>query len=490
MGGNVRRHARRVLLALAAACAVFALVAPAVGAADDDELPPPEVFSGAASALGVSADIHPPDLLPIGDLFKFTALDGGSVYQSSNKTATASILFPGQGALQGPSLLCGTFLAPQVPAEFKPIVDACLKYKYPLTVTADEFEPDASTTGSLNLGDAKADIGGEAVLARAHAAEDGSRSDAVINNLSVLGLPPFGSLPSLPLKNVQLDGSVLKIESASARTDQRIVKGGLVAKGTTTLSGVKLLGGLINIDSIVGQSIITDDAAGEQTADALTKVSGVTVAGVPAQITSKGLVLGPSKNTTPLNLALMDQVNRLLNTLNIKITTLPNVETANKGGPAIANSGGVLIEFARDVQGLPQLPSPIGAGQQLDVNGRYSVTIQLASTGARGAATNFESDDETVVGGEDDEFVSDDFGDGSDFSLGGDDFGAGTDGPSIVNDGPGRGSNNGDGSLIASVANNFGGRIGLVYLALMFSVLGLCIAPRLAIPARFPGPKA
>ena len=476
-----------MLFSLAAVAALLAMIAPRVGAADDpDELPPPEVFTGFAAARGVSVDIHPPDLLPVSVLFKFTALDGASTFQTTNKTASASILFPGNGALSGPSLLCGTFLAPSVPPEFKPILDLCLKYKYPLTVNADEFEPDASTTGSLALGDPKSDISGEAVLARAHAGDDGARSDAVINNLGLLGLPPFGAL-SLPLQKLKLDGSVVKVETASARTDQRIVKGGLVTKATTVLSGISVLGGLVEIGSINSSSAVTDDAEGEQTADANITVTGVTVAGIPAQITSKGLVLGPGNKTTPLQLALVDSVNKLLTNLGIRITLLNTNETANKGDFAAASAGGVLVEYSRVVQGLPPLPSPIAPGQQLDANGKYSVTIELGATGVRGQASNFGSDDETDVGGASDD-LGGDFG-GGDFGLGGD-FGTGGNGndfPTITNPRPG--NNNGDGSLVSNVIDTFGDRLGLVYLALVLSVLGLCIAPRLAVPARFPGPK-
>lgn len=486
VGGILRSNARRACLTLAAACALLASIAPFVGAAEEDDVPAPEVFTGSASALGVSVDIHPPDLLPVGDLFKFIALDGDSTFQSSKQAARASLLFPGNGAILGPSLACGQF-GGMFPPEFKPILDLCLQYQYPLSVTADEFQPDASTNGSLDLGGARTDLKGTATLARAHAADDGSRTDAVINDLGLLGLPPFGAV-QLPLPNQQLDSSVFTIDNATARTDHRIVKGALVSKGVTTLSGINLIGGLVSIGSIVSESIITDNADGKQTADANLKVTGVTVAGVPAQITAKGLVLGSPQNTTPLNLALADQVNRLLKNLDVKLTTLPVEETANKGGPAVASTGGVLLELSRSVSGLPQLPSPIGARQQLDINGKYTVSLQLAATGARGSAANFGADDETEVGGESDEFLGGDFSDDGDFGLGSD-FGSGDDGfPSITNP-RATGSGNPDSSLVANTVDRFGGRLGFVYLALMFSVLGLCIAPRLAVPARF-GPKS
>ena len=117
MGGKqLRRNASRMLFSLAAVAALLAMIAPRVGAADDpDELPPPEVFTGFAAARGVSVDIHPPDLLPVSDLFKFTALDGASTLPhlwACGETACSGV--HGANRLASNSLLDGLVFSRRV----------------------------------------------------------------------------------------------------------------------------------------------------------------------------------------------------------------------------------------------------------------------------------------------------------------------------------------------------------------------------------------
>jgi len=138
--GTFRRRTRQVLLGLAATCLLLAFVTPAAGAQSDDT-PPPEVFGANASSRAISINLDRAGLLPVPDVFNFIALDGWGEYGSSSQQARASLLFPGNGALLGPSLACGTF-GGSFPSQFKPILDTCLKYQYPLTVFADSFNPD------------------------------------------------------------------------------------------------------------------------------------------------------------------------------------------------------------------------------------------------------------------------------------------------------------------------------------------------------------
>lgn len=490
MGGTWRRQARRVCFAVAATCLVVAFVGPTVGAAEApvDDVPRPSVWGGSAQSLAASIELNRDALLPVPELFKFIALDTASTYGSSSQAARASILFPGNGAILGPGLVCGTF-GGQFPPEFKPILDTCLKYQYPLTVFADEFDPDSSTNGSLAFGTPNNDISLNGTTARAHAAIDGANSDAVVQDLRVLGIPPFGPLVLPGSEPLKLDTSIVDIDNATSRTDQRIVAGGLVTTSKATLSGVKLIGGLIRIGSLVSESTVTDNANGKRTSDANFQASGVTVAGVPAQITNKGLALGPG-DKTPIPPALMNAVAGVLETLDIKVTALPTEEVLDRSGQAHASVGGLLIEFARDVQGLRPVQGPVG---EIDLNGEYVMTVQLGLTGAIGSAANFGADSEVIddLGGDLGDLggFGDDLGGfGDDFSgdLGGD---GGLSGTGIL--GGRNDDDRGDDSpsFVRSVADNFGDRIGLVYLALMFSVLALCIAPRLAVPARLPGNK-
>jgi hypothetical protein len=483
MGGGGRRSLRRGCFAAAAACCVLFVALPA-RAQDSGTDPPvsakPAIWRGAASSRVASVDVDRDALLPIPGIFRFIALQGDSVYETDNQTARASLFFPGEGVMQGPNLACGTF-GSAFPAEFKPILDACTKFDYPLTVTADASAPDKSTLGSVQLGKVTDAISADAVLAKAHAASDASTTQAVISNLRVLGLPGIDAIPLIPIQQLQLDPSVAVIGHASSTTDQRITDGKLVVQADSTLSGVKLVGGLINIGSIHSTSKITDDANGKRTADASLQVSGVTVGGIPAQITHDGIILGTS--TTPLG-PILQQVQvaleQLLSTLGVKIALLDTTKTTDDGtGQARASAGGLLLELALNVQGAPTVPGPLG---DIDLSGTYVGNVQLGSTGVTGAASNF--DDSTTLPPEDTTIPPGLGGDGGFVDTGttGFDIGPPTTSPPgpVVTPPPGR-------HLVRTLTDPFDDRLGLLYLAFALTVLGLCILPRLTLPARLPG---
>ncbi len=479
MGTSLRGTARRACFVAAGVCLLLVLAAPLTPAQDEeDSAPRPEVFRGAANALAASVQIERAGLLPVPDVFKFIAVEGSSVYESSTQTARSSLFYPGNGAILGPNLLCGTFGA-AFPPEFKPVLDLCLQYKYPLTVFADEFSPDGQTTGSLQLGAPTDPVSGNATRATAHAAPDGSRTDAAIQDLRVLGLPVFGPvLPVLP--GLTIDTSLMKVDSATSRTDQRIVDGAITIDATTVVSGIQLVGGLVRIGSVRSESHVTDDGKGGRTATSDLELGGVTVAGVPSQITEDGLVVGsPSGGLGPLVQQLQTQVNELFRALGLKISILgADADPDAEGGPA-ASAGGLLIELAQTVEGLPPVPGPLG---DIDPNGPVVGSIQIGQSGARGAAFLFGED-----GVPDDGSGASDLGFdvpvGSDLSFP-DLPGPVTDGPSSEPPGPaGPGRSR-------SIVDLFDDRLGLLYLALAFAALGLCIAPRFALPARLPGTRS
>jgi hypothetical protein len=155
----------------------------------------------------------------------------------------------------------------------------------------------------------------------------------------------------------------------------------------------------------------------------------------------------------------------------------------------------VLLEMARDVEDLPNIPAPPPLGE-IDPNGVYTLAVQLGQTGVVGAAdASADGSPEDLTGGDTGGDFSDtasDFGAGDgglvDFGGGTDASGSGLDGGQAL--GGGKSTGTGTGATLGTtrnLSNNFGGRLGFLYLALMFAVLSLCIAPRLAIPARFPG---
>ena len=479
-----RNRTRRLLTRSCVAGAIVCLGLAGLGtaAARDQVLPLPDVFRGAATSQVASIEVDREALLPIEDLFRFIALDGSTIYESDLQTSRASLLFPGNGLILGPNLVCGTFGA-QFPPEFGPLLDTCTRYDYPLSVRADASTPDKVTSGALTLGRPSDPISGEALGAKAHAGPDASTSYAAVNELRVLGLPAFGPI-TLPQDELELDSSILTVESAVSETDQHIDAGVLTVRSESVLSGVRLVGGLIRIASLRSLSHVTDNGAGKRAAVSDLDVSGVTVAGVPAKITEDGLVVGsPGGNGGPLQQQLQTALNQLLEAMNIKLTLLDTEETLDDGtGQAVAAAGGILLEIATDAQGLPTIPGPLG---ELDPNGTYVGSIQLGNTAAAGGAASFGFDEpfadpELPVVGD----VSFDAGAPSGFDAGAP-LDLGPAAPTVVDrtapDSPDAQQ------LVRSVTDLFGGRMGLVYLAFMFTVLGLCLLPRFTLSARLPG---
>jgi len=482
MREGLRQRARRGFLLAAVSCLALSFAPTSSGAQEDDPdaAPRPEVFRSAADSLVASVQIDREALLPVPDLFKFIALDGSGVYETSTRSARASIFFPGNGVILGPGLACGTFGA-QFPPEFKPILDACLAFKYPLSVVADDFEPDAATQGSIALGSPGDPVSGNGARASAHAGEDATTTDAVIQDLVVGGLPDLASLVP-PLSDLELDSTVVRIDNAASRTDQRIVDGSLVTLAEATVSGISLVGGLIDIGAVRSVSKITDDAVGTRTAQADLEVSGVTVAGMPAQLTEDGAVVIEPAGGGPLVQQQQAVLNELLRNLDVRITSLATEEALDEDGAARANVGGLLVEFAQDVQGLPT--------DGADPNGLYEASIQLARTGVVGAAFSVPLDEVVVP-------LPPDLGSGGDVppidagALGDvsvpplDVAAPPTPPPAPPID---DGGDEAPQQLARRIGDLFGDRLGLLYLAMAFAVLAVCTAPRFAVPARFPRP--
>lgn len=476
------RVARQVCASAAALCALLSIALPAV--AQDDGVAPPEIWRGAASATVASFEVDRDALLPIPGVLRLGALAGESAYETDRQTARASLLFPGEGVIQGPNLACGTF-GSLFPPELKPVLDACLSYDYPLTVRADASAADRSTQGRVRLGAPTDAVSALALGADAHAAPDGSSTHAALEDLRVLGLPAIDVIPLLPIQQLRLDPSVLVVGSATSRTDQRIEEGVLVVEAESALSDVRLLGGLVRIGTLRSTSRITDDAHGTRTSDADLEVGGVTVAGLPAQLTEDGLLLGsptPSDVLGPIQRQLQSALRPLLEALGLRVTLLDTEEAVDDGtGQAVARAAGLLVELALNVDGLPAVPGPLG---DIDLNGTYVGSVQLASTGASGAASMFGADD--VEPTDDGDLGSPpDLGGG--FGLGGSppDLGGGATPPPASGEeaAPPRGP-----IRAAARTDLFDGRLELLYAAFAFAVLALCCTPRLAVPARLPGP--
>lgn len=490
--GRARRIVRRAAAVGALASLAVAVLSPGARAQTDDEAPLvlPDSFVGAASARGIGMTLLTPALVPVNDLFDLAVAEGRGTYESANQEARASLLFPGNGLVMGASLLCGTF-GSSIPSEgqllFGPILDTCLGYQYPLAVFADSLNPEAQTEGAATLGAATDPVSMRAAGARAHAALDATTTDAEVTDFRVIGAPALGSLDSLlALAGTEpTDANLVAVESVTAHTDQRIVDGALVVDSRATVSGLRLLGGLVRIGSVVSHSRVVSLPGAEPVVEAGIEASGVEVAGSPAQLTDQGLVVGdPSAPSGPVDQQVASQAAAILEGADFRVETL-EVEQADIDGIPYASAGGLLIEFSTPLEGLPPLPSPIG---DLDVNGAYGVRMVLGSTGARGFADSFG--DAPLTSGGRSPAVS---------PTGGSSVG-GTGGsrlpavspspaagpapaPAATPDAPAAPDLEPAGTL----ADVFADRMPFLYLAFTLTALALCLTPRLTLPARLPG---
>ena len=326
------------------------------------------------------------------DLFKFIAVEGTSAYESSTQTArVVACSSRATARILGPNLVCGTF-GGTFPPEFKPILDLCLQYKYPLTVLRRRAQPGRpdhrrrSSSASPPI-----PCPGNAVRATAHAAPDGATTDAAIEDLRVLGLPVFGPvLPVVP--GLTLDTSVVKVDSGDGRTDQRIVDGGLVVDATTTLSGVQLVGGLVRIGSIRSESHVTDDARRQAHRRARTSRSAASPSPASrSQITEDGLVarlaVGWPRADRP---AAPDAGERA--------APGPGREGHGPRGarrtPSGRRRGGQRRRPAHRARPRPSAACPTSPARSATSTptAPTSASIQLGQSGARGAAFAFDPD--------------------------------------------------------------------------------------------------
>jgi hypothetical protein len=486
--GGTRARAALLVGALAS-LAVFASEAGAQDAAP--ELP--DSFAAAASAQAIGIAAITPALVPVEGLFDLGFVEGRGTYERSNQEGRASVFYPGSGIVTGPSLLCGTFLGPEIPPEgeplFGPVIRSCLQYQYPLSVTVDPLVPDAATEGGLQLGELSDPISFGAVGARAHAGEDATTTEAEVADLRVLGLPALGSVaPLFDLLSLPApDATLASVESVRATTDQRIVDGALVADANATVTGLRVVGGLVRIGSIVSHSRIEVRAGEEPVVTTDLEVSGVELAGQPAQITEDGAVVGTTAPSGPLLQQLLSGVVDAVQDTGLRITVLPE-EQGESGGIPFAGVGGVVVEFTTPLDGLPPVPGPTG---DADLNGDYGIRLQIGTTGVRGFADAFGASSPitrppaaTGVG----QAGTPSSGGGAGGGSGGPTGGASTPPPTAAP--PTTAAPVADAAPTSFLDDLFAERLAFLYLSFTLTAMALCLAPRLSLPARLPSSRA
>ncbi|MEY2465130.1 MAG: hypothetical protein QOH64_3268 [Acidimicrobiaceae bacterium] len=447
----------------------------------------PQIFSTASEAMAVD---YVPDqqggLTPIQDTFHSQFVAGASTMSSSNgPSARAALVDPGNGVTKGPATACGQ-LGPLTAAfpELGPIVQACTNSTWPFLADADGFNTDPSTAGAVAFGTPNGPLYGQGGAAHAHVGDDGTSStDSIMNSLRIAPLPG-GDATGLPLPGgIALPGqtpgapaadtSIFSVGSITAKTTNTFDGSNtVVSHAEAVLSGVRLLGGLVTIESItsIADSRFTNGA--DPVGQSSTTVQGAKVLGQPATIDDKGLTVGDgsgSGNPSALN----DAATQAFKDSGLTIKLIGATQGVDDRGFMTAASQGVAVGYQRAVD-------TGGSG-----SGTYFVRYNLATVSTRAFDRDLTRPSKSTS---------------SPISK-----------PSITPVSPTPGTTSGftGGKVVAPLPpqatgaspevaapadtspSGFAGldpaRIKFLYLSFTLATLGVCLVPRLALPARLPG---
>jgi hypothetical protein len=316
------------------------------------------------------------------------------------------------------------------------------------------------------------------VGARAHAGIDATTTDAELSDVRLLGAPAVGSLAGLleAVVGEAPDASLLRVDGVTAHTEQRFKGDTLVLDARATISGLRLLGGIVRVGSIDSHARLELTPGREPKATTTLDIGGVSVAGNPATIGEKGLVLG-NGGSGPLQDQINRQVADLLGESGLKVTVLPSAGGDDETPGA--SIGGVEIELVAPITGLPPVPGPTG---ESDLNGDYGVRLRIGATGVRGFADDLSDLPPLADVG---------IGIGGDPSLGST---RGIDvapvGTSDVGSPPPAAEAGADRPVLrAALSDLVVDRLRLLYLAFTLVGIALCLTPRFTLPARFPAAR-
>ena len=289
-------------------------IGPVLGQSSTEE-PGYDFLTLHALADGVTVDFNIEGFLPIEDLVGLSSITSESHFGAGRSDSLAALPDPGDLILTLPGTLSALAGVSGIP-------------DYPAAASAD------SQSNPVDDVQLFPDAGVGAGRLHAEAAEDGSSAFAHVGRQ----VDTVGLLPSFSI--------------GSVRTTARTIQLGptrLESVATTTVSDVRLLGGLVSIDQItseVSTGILNDvpEAAVDEV-----MVTGATIAGTPVGITEEGIVgLGSAVPLAPV----VDALVQPLLAEGISIRTTPSSKDVGDR-TAVARGGGLQISVDLDVQGYP-----------------------------------------------------------------------------------------------------------------------------------------
>jgi len=314
----------------------------------------PDSYGGDSAAASIQFQVDKqPFPFPVNDPFHtWVPFASTSIDSSGGAEAIASSVYPGQGVLGVPALIC----------VFAPICDKLPGGgfpKYPDWAHAQypSHKDDSATLSQKPFpGTGPFEVRPNSVEAHA----DTSRVEATTIT-SGAGLT-----------------GVVTVQDATTHSIQKFEGSTLVLTAETVLKGVNI-GGVVHIDQITSLATAKIDGSKVGTSSANTTVSGATVAGQGVTIDSTGIHAGPGGDNGVLKKTLNDALKSLADK-GISVRSLGDNKSA-KPSKVVAETGGMLVIAKQEVN-APALP---GVGET--GNGTYTVTATLGGAGINAFAS-------------------------------------------------------------------------------------------------------
>jgi hypothetical protein len=375
----VRLRAAR-LAACTGVAALAALVLPIARGDDAPPTAPPSYsfVSANSGGDGVRVFFDIVGFLPVTPALSLSSVSAEAFVETTRRTAVALLPDPGGTVVAAPGLAAGLVGIPNIPG-------------YPLIARADDpFTPtaEASPVQGSGVGTIRAEASADRASALARAGRVGAGDGAT-------GLQPVDDLVGslLGQLGVDLDGPLIDLGAVEVHVEeQRTAPSTLRAEATSTLSGLSLLGGLVRIASVETHAAARLDGASAVADPPSVEVAGVTVAGIPAAITERGLTLAGS--SSPLGGLLAPLTDPLLQQ-GLAIKLAPSEHHAD-GATAGAKSGGLSIEVTSAYQGYPVVlritlgevrASVQGTGARPAPSDGAGAPVELAGEGSAGTGS-------------------------------------------------------------------------------------------------------
>ena len=315
----------------------------------------PDSYGGDATAASTQFRVDKqPFPFPVTDPFHdWVPYAEASMDSSGGDEAIASTIYPGQGFLGVPSLICvfAAQLCNPLPGGGPPKYPDWAHAQYPAN-------PDDSATLSQKPFPGTGPFELTPNNVAAHADTNRVEATAATSNSGLTG--------------------VVTVQSASSHSLEQFQGSTLVISAESVLKGIDI-GGALHIDQITSTATGKIDGSSVGDATAVTTVSGATVAGHGVTIDSTGIHVDSNGD----NGAVKKAVNSALAKLASSGIDVRSLGTTKAGKPSkiAAETGGVLV-IAKQTINAPSVPL-VGGTE----NGDYTITATLGGAGINAFAT-------------------------------------------------------------------------------------------------------